>query len=395
MKIQELTLIDIGGIRSANIKFNPNMNVICGPNGIGKTTILNALTHTFISYGVYSKLKKRISAINNGKLCITFEDSQQPIMQEFEINSYLPTKYEGSSFDYRERRKCILIGVSRIFDYKELQSLKRDEIPTGTVLDRHIANGTPLNDMKDWFVNRCLLAGTPDALTSNNKKNLEIAKKSFAIFNPTHSYSRADGKTFDIFVNTPNGEIWYEYLSSGFKSCLSIVFGIIKEIETRMDDSECLASEFDGIVLIDELELHLHPEWQARISTALQEIFPKVQFIVTTHSPHIVQSAKGDQIIALAADGNGITYVRELPNSEYGYLGWTLDEVLQDVMGMKSTQSEYLTKILLEFNSAIDQEQLEQAEENFYLLNKMLHPNNPLRKMINIDYKSIGGVING
>ena len=41
---------------------------------------------------------------------------------------------------------------------------------------------------------------------------------------------RTDAKTFDIFVNTANGEIWYEYLSSGFKSCLTLIWGIIKEI---------------------------------------------------------------------------------------------------------------------------------------------------------------------
>ena len=55
--------------------------------------------------------------------------------------------------------------------------------------------------------------------------------------------------------------------------------------------------EFDGIIVIDELELHLHPEWQTKIYFALQEIFPNVQFIITTHSPHIVQSAKGNKLL--------------------------------------------------------------------------------------------------
>lgn len=395
MKVQELILTDIAGIKYAKIQFNEHMNILCGPNGIGKTTILDALTYVFTGYYSYSKLKRRKNASDNGLLEITLKDRNGLLPNKiFGIESYEPNRNSHSNYNHPEMNKCIFIGVSRVFDYKELDSLQRDEIVTDHTLSRNIVNGTPINNMKDWFSNRCLLVGTEEALTSNNKENLKIAKSSFSIFNSDYSYSRADGKTFDIFVNTPNGEIWYEYLSSGFKSCLSIVFGIIKEIETRMNDSECLASEFDGMVLIDELELHLHPEWQAKIVGALQKIFPKAQFIVTTHSPHIVQSAKGEQIIALAADDNGITYVRELPNSEYGYLGWTLDEVLQDVMGMKSTQSEFLTNILSKFNDAIDSENIESAKENFEILNKMLHPNNPLRKMVNIDYKSIGGVIN-
>ena len=107
-----------------------------------------------------------------------------------------------------------------------------------------------------------------------------------------------------------------------------------------------------------------------------------------------MQSAKGNQIIALAADNEGITYVRELPNIQYGYQGWTLDEVLQDVMGMRSTYSDYLDKRLDTFYKAIDEEDLNQAKVDFKILNQILHPNNPLRKMINIDFKSIGGDIN-
>lgn len=261
MKIQELTLIDIGGIKSANIRFNEKMNIICGANGIGKTTILNSLTHAFISSDSLSKLKKRVNATEHGYLKLVINDNEL-ISKEFQIDSYDPVKKLHGEYDNSElRKKCIFIGVSRIFDYKALDALKKDDRPQGYYLSQNIANGIPLNNIKDWFVNRCLFAQTEDALTENNKKNLEIAKKSFSIFNPNYSYSRADGRTFDIFVKTPNGDIWYEYLSSGFKSCLSIVFGIIKEIETRMDDSSCLASEFDGVVLIDELELHLHPEW--------------------------------------------------------------------------------------------------------------------------------------
>ena len=86
--------------------------------------------------------------------------------------------------------------------------------------------------------------------------------------------------------------------------------------------------------------------------------------------------------------------MRELLNIQYGYQGWTLDEVLQDVMGMRSTYSDYLDKRLDTFYKAIDEEDLNQAKVDFKILNQILHPNNPLRKMINIDFKSIGGDIN-
>ncbi|WP_170936180.1 AAA family ATPase, partial [Escherichia coli] len=83
-------------------------------------------------------------------------------------------------------------------------------------------------------------------------------------------------------MNTPNGEIWYEYLSSGFKSCMAIIIGIIKEIELRFIKEDIYAADFDGVIIIDEIEMHLHPDWQARITEVMTTMFPQTQFIVTT-----------------------------------------------------------------------------------------------------------------
>lgn len=393
MKVTELTLKEIAGIKFANINFDNSMNIICGPNGIGKTTIINSLSYCFLNGYAYSKVRRRIISENDGSIKIKLDELGSLYEDTLNISSCKPNEKVSSGVKW-DSKKFISIGVERMFEYTNLTKIERDSVNQEAYLAEHIANGIPLRDMKNWFANRSLFSGTEGALGPSSKKNLGLAKQVFSILDECYSYSRTDAKTFDIFVNTANGEIWYEYLSSGFKSCLTLIWGIIKEIEWRFQEQDYLVREFDGIIVIDELELHLHPEWQTKIYFALQEIFPNVQFIITTHSPHIVQSAKGNQIIALAADNEGITYVRELPNIQYGYQGWTLDEVLQDVMGMRSTYSDYLDKRLDTFYKAIDEEDLNQAKVDFKILNQILHPNNPLRKMINIDFKSIGGDIN-
>jgi predicted ATP-dependent endonuclease of OLD family len=78
-------------------------------------------------------------------------------------------------------------------------------------------------------------------------------------------------------------------LSSGFKASLALLLGIIQAVEARGYPAP--ASRFKGVILIDELELHLHPSWQRLIVSALKQAFPEAQFIVTTHSPHIIQNA--------------------------------------------------------------------------------------------------------
>ena len=393
MKVTELTLKEIAGIKFANINFDNKMNLICGPNGIGKTTIINSLSHCFLDSYNLSRVKMRIVSKEAGEIKIKLNELDKVYEKTFNVSSCKPSEKNSSSSNWKPR-KFISIGVERTFEYTDLDSIERDSVNEDYYLAQHIANGIPLRDMKNWFANRSLFSGTEGALGEYSKENLLLAKKVFSILDGCYSYSRTDAKTFDIFVNTPNGEIWYEYLSSGFKSCLTLIWGIIKEIEWRFQEEDYLVKAFDGIIVIDELELHLHPEWQTKIYFALQETFPNAQFIITTHSPHIVQSAEGNQIIALAADNDGITYVRELPNIQYGYQGWTLDEVLQDVMGMRSTYSDYLDERLETFYNAIDEEDLNQAKIDFKILNQILHPNNPLRKMINIDFKSIGGDIN-
>nr|WP_314170894.1 AAA family ATPase [uncultured Aggregatibacter sp.] len=393
MKVTELTLKEIAGIKFANINFDNSMNIICGPNGIGKTTIINSLSYCFLNGYPYSKVRRRIISENDGSIKIKLNELDSLYEDTLNISSCKPNEKVSLNVKW-DSKKFISIGVERMFEYTDLTKIERDSVNQRAYLAEHIANGIPLRDMKNWFANRSLFSGIEGALGPNSKRNLSLAKEVFSILDECYSYSRTDAKTFDIFVNTTNGEIWYEYLSSGFKSCLTLIWGIIKEIEWRFQEKDYLVREFDGIVVIDELELHLHPEWQTKIYFALQEIFPNAQFIITTHSPHIVQSAKGNQIIALAADNEGITYVRELPNIQYGYQGWTLDEVLQDVMGMRSTYSDYLDKRLDTFYKAIDSEDLNQAKVDFKILNQILHPNNPLRKMINIDFKSIGGDTN-
>ena len=64
-----------------------------------------------------------------------------------------------------------------------------------------------------------------------------------------------------------------------------------------------VCKETEGIVLIDEVDLHLHPTWQQRIIGDLKEIFPKVQFIVTTHAPAVISTVKSEIIILLNDGG--------------------------------------------------------------------------------------------
>jgi predicted ATP-binding protein involved in virulence len=145
---------------------------------------------------------------------------------------------------------------------------------------------------------------------------------------------------------------------------------------------------FDGIIIIDELELHLHPEWQEKVADILRKAFPSAQFICTTHSPHIIQFAEANQIIALQLDGDSVR-VRELPETEFGFQGWTIEEILTDVMGMEDTRTSIFNSYIESFGREIDDENYQEANKIFQQLNLMLHPRSELRKVLKFQLSAI------
>ena len=141
-------------------------------------------------------------------------------------------------------------------------------------------SGVTFDCVKGWFVNRYLYSAREGTLSEEQISNYHLAERCFSIINSQYSFSRVMGATNDIMVNTPQGEIYFEYLSSGFKSIIYLLFSTIKEIEFRFKEQNLKAEDFDGIILIDEIEIHLHSEWQERIIYILRKTFPCAQFIL-------------------------------------------------------------------------------------------------------------------
>ncbi|WP_158087328.1 AAA family ATPase [Pantoea rodasii] len=300
---------------------------------------------------------------------LKLEDEGKEYERVTEVTSYLPQDHANHHHhDSFERRKLIKFEINRNFDYQGLGSISADRHIDDSEVSQQLNTGVNLYNIKDWLAKRILFEKVEPGYAPNILKNIDLAKKCISILDINFSFSRVDPRSYDIYVNTPSGEIWYEYLSSGFKSCLSLLLGIIKEIELRFPEKELYAPDFDGVILIDELELHLHPEWQARITDALTTTFPSAQFIVTTHSPHIVQNAKSHQIMALVYADNGEVCMKNLPDNGFGYSAWTVEEVLLDIMGMESTLSRKLQHQLDDFDRFVDAEDFDEAKKSMIIL---------------------------
>jgi predicted ATP-binding protein involved in virulence len=379
MKINKLKIEGVGGIKLLNLSFNDRMNLLCGPNGIGKTTILETIAHIF-SNGDTNILKRNVAS-EKSKISAEIDINGAVENKEIQFDTFIPETTTRVTGFHLRTSGLISLKTTRTFQYQSLQSVSKDSNKENHILWNDAINGINLTDIKNWFVNRYLYSPHEGALTPEQLSNFELAKKCFSLLNKDFSFSKVNASSNEIMINTPSGEIYYEYLSSGFKSIISILFGIIKEIEFRFKDPKINAEDFQGIILIDEIELHLHPEWQEKVVDILLDVFPKAQFFASTHSPHVIQTAKPKQIIALGLDNDNVIQ-RELPNSEFGFQGWTIEEVLIDVMGMTSLRTEIFKDLITKFDQAIEEENSQIAEKLYSQLDKLLHPENTLRKLL-------------
>lgn len=387
MKIKEIELKNIGCIRHLHLDFNENMNILCGPNGVGKTTIIESVASMFI-YG-HPTVKRNVAG-DIGSLHAKIEVDGHIKDKTIEIKKFNPLESENAISFSDLTSKIISIKISRNFGYSKLAAIPSDQSREKAELWMETISGVKFDGVKGWFVNRYLYSAREGTLTEEQISNYHLAERCFSIINSQYKFSRVMGATNDIMVNTPHGEIYFEYLSSGFKSIIYLLFSTIKEIEFRFKEQNLKAEDFDGIILIDEIEIHLHPEWQERIIHILKKTFPCAQFILTTHSPHVIQTAEPNQVMALQLDENNNVSLRtDLQTSNYGFKGWTVEEILYDVMGMHTMRSEMYHNLIEKFGKAIDDENEEEAMSIYAELEQLLHPRNSQRKLLSFQLAKI------
>lgn len=386
MKIKSVDIKGIGGIKDLELNFIDGVNVICGANGIGKSTILDVISDAF-GGNIPTKLKRNVlSETGQYKIKIERELNNEIIVDSKEetVNNFQPISDDYHSYWMEYSNMLLNFGLDRNFNYLKLGAITSDPDRQAYVSGQMAIEGINASDIKNWFVNRYLFSGKPDSLSAELMENYNLAQKAFGILDETVQFKTVMARSYDIMLSTNKGDIYFEYLSSGYKSCIYIIFGIIKEIEYRFIENPVSANNFNGIILIDEIDLHLHPMWQAELVNTLKAIFPKAQFILTTHSPSLLQTLEKDEIIALESNKDGETVLKNLQLGEYGLQGWTLEEILKDVMGMPTTTSNLYRCTIDKFDEALDSENVDDIKKYYDLLKKMLHPNSVTRRLLKI-----------
>jgi predicted ATP-binding protein involved in virulence len=391
MHIKKLKIENFRGIRNMELELHPKMNVFIGINGAGKSSVLDALGYLLrppvhLLSGRSSDEDEFASqnpeandfpdreihcGMQESRLEFTFAtEGLEDFGWELRSSNAQLTKGHGMGqnrthltfFNAFHWHPHFIFGdeqnrnVSLVVYYRVQRAVEDVSIMAWTNRNFHMRDAfidalAPKVDFKEffeWFRNREDLENEELAHKKNgHDRQLECVRKVIGIFCDALKDVRVHRRDPLRMVVTKNDrELRIEQLSNGEKCLLAMVGDLARRMaiaNPSLDDP----LHGEGVVLIDEVDLHLHPKWQRTILPCLMETFPHCQFIVTTHSPQILGEVKSEHVIILSDGANGI----ETQRPAYEIYGQTSGTLLEDLMQASERNEGIKTKIQNAFDA--------------------------------------------
>ncbi|KFA90804.1 hypothetical protein Q664_26175 [Archangium violaceum Cb vi76] len=157
-----------------------------------------------------------------------------------------------------------------------------------------------------------------------------------------------------VELQTPYGWVAMRNLSLGYRTLIAWMVDLASRLFERYPESSNPLAE-PTVVLVDEIDLHLHPTWQRQLIGYLTERFPNTQFIVTAHSPLVVQSATDANIVILKREGDHVV----IDNDVESIRGWRVDQILtSDLFGLETARPPQVEELLKERTALLSKPRL-------------------------------------
>ena len=391
MRVTRLKLANVRSIKMAEFHFRPGFNLVVGVNGVGKTTVIEALAISLSGVIIKRIYKFRMRTKSFGTDAIRVDADSMDVECEFEIGGIqdryrihktrvdsvpsIESKVTPSVHDGRAdpavvdgeqvgRPFAILFSTNRAVPFER----KPSKVSTAGNLVTALAGAFShrelhLAEFADWIrVQRALSSEYPWA-----KRTLatleEIVKKFLSDYKNLHLGGMGD---HILLIDRDEATLPVRQLSDGERGLLALVLDLTRRLSQANPEMKHPAKA-EAVVLIDEIDLHLHPKWQRQIVHNLTDAFPKCQFIATTHSPQIIGEVESDRI-HIIADGQVYS-----PSHSRGI---DSSRVLEEIMDADS-RTRIVHELLTEIGHEIDEDRFEQARCSLSSLSDILGEDDP------------------
>lgn len=337
MNIEYISIENFKCFEKIELSFDKKFNVLIGDNATGKTSVLDAISFALGTFLIGVRKATQDSMVELRPLK---SDEKRRVLTENSVLHKLPfkltlehrcagkhfkwtrssDKVTGGSTTYKEANELILYaqelcrgiydendktnlpliayyGTERLFNEKHQRKphLKKTSRAEG------YAAALDPRSLEERFIT--WFADYEDAVLKFGKdKGLYDAfTNAISTMVPDWQEIRFSWKHKAILGRMKDGT-WssFDMMSSGYKSIVRLAGDIAyRAIKLNPHLGKNAVLETEGVVLIDELDMHIHPSWQRKIISLLNDAFPKIQFIATTHSPFIIQSIGTGKIVKL------------------------------------------------------------------------------------------------
>jgi len=308
--LKRVELANIGPFIELVLDLDPSWNVLLANNGLGKSTLLKS-----IALGLCGNDEKAVPA---AKGLLRVSENSGSIRLRFGEDVYESQLVrDGSDVKVRPRRYTALQSGSTVaIGFPPLRGVSQRNISGVAKLKSHeypvVDDLLPLisgsvdsrvDDLKQWIVNTAIRARTDSTAARMRDTFFDILKDVSKDLRVT--YNSISETTFQVLMNTADGVVPLESLSQGMSSVIGWVGALIErmfEIYPKEEHPE----RMPALVLVDEIDAHMHPAWQQVFVSALSASFIRVQFIVSTHSPLIVAGLEPRQVYIFERDAKGV-----------------------------------------------------------------------------------------
>ena len=405
MKLKSVDIENYRAIEQLSLTLDPSLTVLHGSNGCGKTSVLSAIAVGLGSEGLLGSFLDTFidfcegdwrEDAGNPRVLLTTTDgktgnrqvtSSMVEQEEREQRRLIDRKdleralVEDSRVEKKDMPIGVLYGTDRtVSDVPESvvspRKLPRQILRLDALIDAlkgALAARTDFEELFAWFYfkeDEELREQKERRDFDYQSKDLAAVRQAISSMLPEVCNPRTESNPprFVVSWESEQGRVErlsLDQLSGGYRIMLALAADLARRMvqgNPHLDDP--LKSE--AVVLIDEIELHLHPKWQQRILDDLRRTFPNAQFIVSTHSPQVLTTVEPQRIVELAREGDRI--VAGAPaGATYGA---EAGDVLSVVMGVKERPENEFTKALEQYRHLVSEGEGE-SEEALMLRSKL------------------------